>query len=241
MATEDIKEKWEKEQKVLAGQLVCENGFAVNEVKYVGGVDISFFPDNDVDAVAAFVILEYPSMNIVYEDFRKVALTLPYIPGFLAFREVPHVLPMVEKLRKEKPEVFPDIIFVDGNGVLHPRGFGFASHLGVELGAPTIGIGKNLHCIDGLLRKNVRNDFAAKTKQLGDHCELLGDSGRVWGAAVWTSRAEGPVKPLYVSIGHMVDLPTAIRLTVECCNVRVPEPIRQADLQSRKVIRETPQ
>ncbi len=76
----------------------------------------------------------------------------PYIPGFLAFREVPHLLSCFRELREG---FWPQVILVDGNGVLHPRGFGLASHLGVLLDLPTIGVGKNLLCVDGLERKDL--------------------------------------------------------------------------------------
>lgn len=79
---------------------------------------------------------------MVYEDYQMVKLTQPYIPGFLAFREVPHLLVLLQKLRKNRPDLVPGVIFMDGNGVLHPRGCGVACHFGVVADIPTLGVAK---------------------------------------------------------------------------------------------------
>ena len=110
-----------------------------------------------------------------------VKLTLPYISTFLAFREVPFLTQLIDDLRNSKPDIFPQIILVDGNGFLHPRGFGLACHLGVLTGVPTIGIGKTFLMLDGI----TINDVKALEKTLskaGDVAELKGESGTVWGA-----------------------------------------------------------
>ena len=101
----------------------------------VGGLDISFVGDGSDDACAALVVCAYPppsgsgEMRVLYESFEMVTLTEPYIPGFLAFREVGFLLRMLEKLRADKPELVPQLILIDGNGILHPRGVSLgASH-----------------------------------------------------------------------------------------------------------------
>jgi deoxyinosine 3'endonuclease (endonuclease V) len=127
------------------------------------------------------------------------------------------------------------MIMVDGNGVLHPRGFGLASHIGVIAGIPTIGIGKTFLHVDGLTEKKVKALTAARTPPAGGSVELVGDSGRVWGAAF---RANASVKnPIYVSIGHHVSAATAVAVTAACGKVRIPEPVRQADIRSREAVR----
>lgn len=117
----------------------------------------------------------------MYRDFRIVEYVQPYIAGFLAFREVDHFLPIFDTLKREAPQFIPDVILVDGNGVLHHRGFGLASHLGVLIDLPTIGIGKNLLCVDGLSRDGVRDECRRTLQERGDKLDLVGDSGRLWG------------------------------------------------------------
>jgi len=86
----------------------------------------------------------------VYEDYEIVELDSPYIPGFLAFREIPHLVKLIDKLKKTKPEYTPQVILVDGNGILHQNACGLASHLGVIVDIPTIGCGKTIFYVDGL-------------------------------------------------------------------------------------------
>jgi len=124
---------------------------------------------------------------------------------------------------------------VDGNGILHPRGFGLASHLGVLADIPTIGVGKNLHHVDGLTNLEVRNVVAKSNLQAGDVVPLIGSTGQVWGAALHSH--EGCQKPIFISIGHRISLDTAVAVVRCCCLHRVPEPVRQADLRSRDRLR----
>lgn len=121
---------------------------------------------------------------------------------------------------------------VDGNGLLHPRGFGLASHIGVLANIPTIGIGKNLHHVDGLTQTGVRGLLEAEGNRDKDHISLTGSSGFIWGAAMRST--EGSSKPIYVSIGHRISLDTAIMVVKRTCKYRVPEPVRQADIRSRE-------
>lgn len=116
--------------------------------------------------------------------FRMVRLTAPYIPGFLAFRECEFLVALLDELRGSRPDLVPQLLFVDGNGVLHPRGFGLAAHLGVLAGIPSIGIGKNLLCVDGLEMKAVKGAAHEALERGVDCTALRGASGRVWGAAM---------------------------------------------------------
>ena len=92
-----------------------------------------------MNAYVALVVLSFPDLQTVYEDCQPVKLTQPYIPGFLAFREIDHCTMILDKLKKSRPEVYPQVIFIDGNGLLHPRECGIACQLGVEIGCVTIG------------------------------------------------------------------------------------------------------
>ena len=221
--------------------------------RYLAGCDISFIKGNDIDALSALVVLSYPALEVVYSSFRNIQLTEPYIPGFLAFREAHHILELIEELRHKRPELEPDCLLVDGNGILHPRGCGLACQIGVLGDLPTIGIGKNLLYVDGLTKEKVKvwmaegdscggqnkiNDSSATTASVSaakfQRRDLVGDSGKTYGAAV---AIPGVAKPIYVSIGHKVSLETAVALAVASSRHRVPEPVRQADLLSRDVIR----
>lgn len=126
---------------------------------------------------------------------------------------------------------------VDGNGLLHPRGFGLACHLGVLADIPTIGIGKNLHHVDGLTQSGVRQLLQANGNSCGDAdiFTLVGDSGSTLGAAMRST--EGSLKPIFISVGHRISLASAIKIVKLSCRFRVPEPIRQADIRSRDCLR----
>src|SRR5262249_39914480 len=132
----------------------------------------------------------------------------------------------------------PQVILVDGNGLLHPRLFGLASHLGVVSSTPTIGVAKNfLQIPDGtsLTMSFVKQHCRAHLSNAGDVHILCGDSGTVYGAAVRMTQ-DAP-NPIFVSQGHRIALDTAVRVVMKCAKYRVPEPIRAADGRSREYVR----
>lgn len=187
-------------------------------MQYFGGVDISFDDKVENRAVASLVICDR-SMNVIYEDYQEVFLTVPYIPGFLAFREAPHLMDLINRIEGPRPQV----ILVDGNGILHTRGFGLASHLGVLSGIPTIGVGKKVFDVDGICKDKARSLSDTLTKG-GEAAELVGDSGRIWGAVY---KAKDNVKqPIIISIGHMISLSTALDVLRLCTIYKNPEPVR---------------
>lgn len=204
-------------------------------VRYVGGVDISFFKESD-RAVACLTVLELPSLTVVYEAMKDIKMDQPYIPGFLAFREVTPLASLIDELRSKKPDIFPSIILVDGNGTMHPRGFGLASHLGVLAKCATVGVAKKLYAIDGLTRESVDQGFRNAGLSRGGAYELRGESGKLLGLAVKTTK-DG-VRPVFVSQGHGVSLETARKIVVLCSKHKIPEPVRQADLRSRQRVRD---
>eukprot|EP01012_Entosiphon_sulcatum_P043901 TRINITY_DN5833_c0_g2_i1.p1 TRINITY_DN5833_c0_g2~~TRINITY_DN5833_c0_g2_i1.p1 ORF type:complete len:320 (-),score=56.31 TRINITY_DN5833_c0_g2_i1:10-969(-) len=245
---ERYRAEWAALQEQLKTRLVCEDqhrwrldGSAPDEeggevhLRLLGGVDISFVKDNAEDACAAVIVMEWPSCKLVYERYAMVKLTLPYIPGFLAFRECPALLPMLDDLRRERPDLVPQVIFVDGNGVLHPRGFGLASHLGVLCGIPTIGVAKTFFHVDGVSKTNV-NDRRHELVKRGDSFPITGESGHTWGSALRSTDAAP--NPIFISVGHNVSLTTATHLSSLCCKFRIPEPVRLADKGSREYIRQ---
>ena len=228
--------RWWIRQRLLRRRLVERDLVDAAEITRVAGVDISFVKESETDACAALVVCELPSLRVVYEHFERVVLREPYVPGYLAFREVDFLLALLDELRRTQPELLPHAILVDGNGVLHPNGFGLACHLGVLADLPTIGVGKTVHHVDGISRDLVRAESEARCAARGDAVDLVGASGRVWGAALRTTDAQ-PFKPILVSVGHGFSLPTAVDLVRRCSTSRIPEPVRQADLRSREWLR----
>nr|XP_058904338.1 endonuclease V isoform X9 [Kogia breviceps] len=130
-----------------------------------------------------------------------------------------------------------EVLFVDGNGVLHHRGFGVACHLGVLTDLPCIGVAKKLLQVDGLENNALHKEKIRLLKAGGDSFPLMGGSGTVLGMALKSH--DHSTKPLYVSVGHKMSLEAAVRLTHGCCKFRIPEPVRQADIRSRDYIRRT--
>ena len=186
----------------------------VNEIKkacLVAGVDISV-PKYSALARAAIVAMTYPGFEVVETQIAEGELFFPYIPGLLSFREAPLILTACQKLSTN-----PNLIMVDGQGISHPRHFGLASHLGLLLNTPTIGCAKSRLC----------GSHDPPPYEAGTYSELT-DNDNIIGAVLRTKRG---TKPIYVSIGHKIDLPTAIYWTMECCRgYRLPELTRLAHL-----------
>ncbi|NXK23791.1 ENDOV Endonuclease, partial [Arenaria interpres] len=199
-------------------------GFA--GLERVGGVDLSYIKDDETSACASLVVLSYPGMEVLYEDCRMVTVSAPYVAGFLAFREVPFLVEAVQRLQQEEPRLRPQVLLVDGNGLLHPRGFGVACHLGVLTDLPCIGVAKNLLQTDGLVRDELHREQIRSLQKEGDTFPLTGTSGRARGM-VRCGDKNNSSRPLYISVGHRVCLETAVRLVKSCCRYRIPEPIRQ--------------
>jgi len=187
-------------------------------VKYVSGVDVGF-PRGKEIARAAIATLSYPSLELVDQGQADLPVAFPYIPGLLSFREIPVILAALEQLNFE-----PDVLVIDGHGLAHPRKFGLACHLGVLLDIPALGCGKSI-----LVGKH---DTLAEAR--GSHTNLCID-GEVIGAVV---RTRHKVKPVYISVGHRIDLPSAVRIILNCGGgYRLPEPTRWAHRLASKLKR----
>jgi deoxyribonuclease V len=193
----------------LAREVVAESE-AIN-ARFVAGVDISP-PDGRGLARGAVVVLRYPELDIVEVKVTQTKITFPYIPGLLSFRESPLILAACEELQN-----VPDLVLIDGQGIAHPRRLGLASHVGLFLEVPTIGCAKSILC----------GRHGPLEQEAGSHAELL-DRGDVIGAAL---RTRTGVRPVYVSVGHKIDLASALHWVMECCHgYRLPEPTRLAHL-----------
>ena len=158
------------------------------------------------------MVLSYPEFRIAETEVVQGELELPYIPGLLSFRESPLILDACERLTTT-----PDLILVDGQGIAHPRRVGLASHLGLFLNTPTIGCAKSLLC----------GTHAVPGDEPGSYTEVV-DHDETIGVAL---RTKPGVKPVYISVGHKINLQDAIHWVLECCHgYRLPEPTRLAHL-----------
>lgn len=199
-----------KQQIELAAQVIRKDRMEQDPPRLIAGADVGFEQGGDVTR-AAIVLLKYPSLELVEYQVARVATSMPYIPGFLSFREYPALLTAWEMLSQK-----PDLLFVDGHGISHPRRLGVASHFGLLVDVPTIGVAKKRLC----------GKFEPLSEEPGS-CQLLTDKGE---PLAWVLRSKKRCNPLFVSTGHKVSLDTAL-LWVNRCLVgyRLPEPTRWAD------------
>ncbi|XP_048674847.2 endonuclease V isoform X2 [Caretta caretta] len=215
---EETLRRWERKQAQLKANVIEEDTEEWQKdstfagLERVGGVDLSYAKGNNTIACASLVVLSYPDLEVLYEDCQMVTVSAPYVAGYLAFREAPFLVEAAQRLQEREPGLRPQVLLVDGNGVLHHRGFGVACHLGVLTGLPCIGVAKNLLQVDGLAKDELHKEQALRSYNKS-------------------------TKPIYVSVGHRTCLESAVRLVQSCCRYRIPEPIRQADIRSREYIR----
>lgn len=194
-------------QRQLAAQV--SRGGGVITPHFIAGVDVSVSKAQGM-GTSAVVVLAYPALTVVEIKVVQGRLDFPYIPGLLSFREAPLVLAACERL-----SITPDLILVDGQGIAHPRRFGLASHLGLLLDTSTIGCAKSLLC----------GRHEVPGVEPGSYTEVL-DRDESIGVALRTKLG---TNPLYVSIGHKIDIETAVHWVLECCRgYRLPEPTRLA-------------
>lgn len=196
-------------QRRLAGRVQC--GPALDDVDLVAGADISYSRSSKV-IYAGVVVIRLGDLAVVERRGLVGEATFPYVPGLLSFREAPPLLELFAKLQTE-----PDAVMIDGQGYAHPRRFGVASHLGVWLNRPTVGCAKSL----------LVGEYRQPAARIGSRTTLR-DRGEVIGAVL---RTKTGVRPLFISVGHKIDLPSAVRLVRRACRgYRLPEPTRQAHL-----------
>jgi deoxyribonuclease V len=186
----------------LSQKIVTEDRLP-QKINRIAGVDAAYVDELAIGAVA---VLDYESLELLERQTATCEVKFPYISTLLSFREIPPAVACIKKLRLQ-----PDVLLADGQGIAHPYGCGFASHLGLAIGKPTIGV--------------------AKSRLVGEPTTISGQvflvqNGQIIGAVVTTK--EG-VKPVYVSVGHLASLGTAVKIVKHCVrNSRIPEPLLQA-------------
>jgi deoxyribonuclease V len=186
------------------------------EVHTIAGADISFNKYSET-VYAGIVVLSLPDLQITDQSGIRSQTKFPYVPGLLSFREVPSLLEAWDNLKTK-----PDVLMLDGQGIAHPRRFGIACHTGVLLDLPTIGCAKSI-----LVGRHGELGIEA-----GSQAPLI-DRGEQVGVAL---RTKNRVSPVYVSPGHLIDLPSAVSLVMQSTGTyRIPEPTRQAHLMVNRL------
>jgi len=183
-------------------------------IRYIAGCDSAFSGDN---ITSVFVIFTFPELEEIEIVHHTSVVTLPYIPGFLAFREIPNLLLAYKKLKHK-----PDLIMVDGHGIMHPRRMGIGAHLGVVLNVPTIGVAKS-KLVGTFEEPPATKDSFTEVFHQG---EMIG----------FCLRSKDNVKPIFVAPGNLCDMETSLTITSQTLRKhKLPEPTRIADIYSKKL------
>ena len=196
-------------QKQFAYEVVTEDKFE-KPVKTVAGIDLGYDVKTNLSR-AVVVVLKFPELELIESAEAIMPIQFPYVPGLLSFRETPVAIKALEKL-----STAPDLILCDGQGIAHPRRFGIACHIGLITNVPSVGVAKSL-----LVGK-----YGALGETRGSFAPLVYRNEQV-GVVL---RTKDKVQPLYVSVGHLISLETAIEYVLECApKYRLPETTRLAD------------
>ncbi len=203
-----------KIQADLAKMVVLKKDF--DQIKRIAGVDASYHLATK-RIYSGIIIYSFPDLSLLEQRYASRRIEFPYVPGLLTFREGPAILAAFEKLKKA-----PDLIIFDGQGIAHPRGMGLATHMGILLNLPSIGCAKS----------RLIGEYTQPANRVGAY-SCLKDEARTVGAVIRTRKH---VRPVFVSPGFKIDLPTSIEIVLQCTRgYRLPEPTRQAHIFIEKV------
>lgn len=200
------------------------SGCNAKEVKTIAGIDLAYWKKGIKEyAVCCIVVLEKESKCIIESKYSFGDVNVPYIPGCLAFRELPLILDTIQKLDSN-----PDLYMFDGNGYLHPRHMGIATHASFFLNKPTIGVAKNYYKVKEVEYSMPSNEKYAYTDIVVD--------GEIYGRVLRTIK---DVRPIFLSVGNYIDLDSATKLVCELTNEEshIPIPTRLADIETHKMRR----
>lgn len=203
-------ETLKEEQTKLSKLVVLKDAFDFNNATRFAGIAIEFLKTREL--LASIAVLD-ENMECIEEKYAIKTARFPYIPGFRAYRELPVILAAYDKLEEQ-----PDVIFIEAQGISHPRGLGLASHLGISINKPVIGITKTI-----LVGKEKDDEVLLNGKVIAK--KLITKTGS---------------KPIYVSPGHLISLKTAVELVKKCVKEphKLPEPLVQARKIAAKVKKE---
>ncbi|MCR5460614.1 MAG: endonuclease V [Acetatifactor sp.] len=201
------------------GISLCDD-FDASELKTVAGVDLAYWKNDDGEyAVCCIVVIDVATHKVIEKKHFSGKIEVPYVPGFLAFRELPLVIETAKLL-----ETQPDIYIFDGNGYLHPRHMGIATHASFYLDKPTFGVAKSYFRVDH------QTDYVEPENEAGSYTDIVID-GETYGRALRTHKN---VRPVFVSVGNHISIETACSLALKLTDKEshVPVPTRLADLET---------
>ena len=194
-------------QNELAGKVDRNN--RIDKIKFIAGIDVGFDLKRKISR-SAVAVLSYPELELIEFAKAEIETVFPYIPGLLSFREIPVIIEALKKIKK-----IPDVILCDGQGIAHPRRFGLACHIGVLTDILTIGVAKS----------RLIGEYESLELEKGSMVSLKSGS-EIIGKVI---RSRTNVKPLFISVGHKVDLDKCLEIVLNCLTkYRLPETTRWA-------------
>lgn len=208
-------------QNELRSKVIQNNVYSVKEFTAVAGIDLAYWKKGEEEyAVCCIVVLDQKTKQVIENCHRIGKIEVPYIPGCLAFRELPLILETVKMM-----ETKPDLYMFDGNGYLHPRRMGIATHASFYLNRPTIGVAKHYYKVDDV-------DFIMPENEKNAYTDIW-IQGEICGRVIRTLK---DVKPVFVSVGNYIDLETATRIVCDFVTreSHIPLPTRLADLETHR-------
>ncbi len=202
--------------------------YPIDTLATIGAYDISYLQSDPNKGYVTLTLSTYPDMQPYYQESRLMSTTVPYISGFLAFRESELICSHFNEFRKARPDILaPDLLLIDGSGIYHERGFGLASQVGLELGIPTIGIAKTPILLPGLEDIQTRCSDFWKVNPPETPMPITNNvTGETYGYAL---RTTGSKKPHFVSPGHLITVEQAYKVVQICRNMPNMDPIRLSD------------
>lgn len=209
-------------QKQLNKYIKIDENLYVEKNNTCAGVDLAYWMEGENEyAVCCITVIDLKSNEIVENVHSVGKIDFPYIPGCLSFRELPLILETVKKLKDE-----PDLYIFDGNGYLHPRHMGIATHAAIYLNKPAIGVAKSYY-------KIFDTDFTMPDDTEGSYTDII-INGEVYGRALRTHKG---VKPIFISAGNFIDIETSTEIikSMVTKESRIPVPTRLADLETHKM------
>ncbi|UTL72297.1 endonuclease V [Bacillus halotolerans] len=213
------REEFVKTQQSLIHKINLSPSITPDSIKTCAGVDLAYWEqDGEPYGVCCIIVIDADTKEVIEKVHSMGKISVPYVSGFLAFREPPLIIEAAKKLETE-----PDVFLFDGNGYLHYNHMGVATHAAFFLNKPTIGIAKTYLKIRSC-------DFVMPENEVGSYTDIIID-GEVYGRALRTRR---DVKPIFLSCGNNIDLESSYQITMSLLNKesRLPIPVRLADLET---------
>jgi len=219
------KDQYEDLIKELSSRIVLKDNFNILNIKLISGVDLAYYEVLGKDyAVCSICTIDYKSKELIEKVYCQDEINFPYIPGYLSFRELPLILKTFKLLKKD-----PCIVMFDGNGYLHFRNMGIATHASFYINKPTIGVAKSYLKIEN-------TDYIMPEDKAFAYTNIV-INDRIYGRCL---RTHAHVKPIFISCGNNIDLDTTTTIVSNLINKesRLPIPVRLADLETKKLRRE---